>query len=193
MEKPMPTIKKSFLAGTAALALAGSCGLALAGAPERHEMTVRLPDGGTARIEYTGNVPPKVTFARNPFAVSFFGAGSPFAELDRISAQMDREMAAMMSEGAGMPMPSADPNPLFEANLSQAGSGSGFCMKSVEITQSGSEKPKVVQHSAGNCSPAQATGLAAEPHAASRPMPIGTWMLTQPGPAMHEAAYQPRD
>lgn len=203
---------KLLLVGLAAAALTGSSALALAGAPARHTMTVQLPDGSTARIAYTGTVRPKVTFDANPFAVSFFGPGSPFAQLDRISAQMDRQMAAMMRGRALLPTPLfADPNPLFTAGLERhapAGwsgysmmsnlSGSGACFRSVEITRNGSARPKVVSHTAGNCGGTNAAVLKAAPAARSgdAPMPIGTWRLlpshNQVGPRVHEAAYQPQ-
>ena len=45
-------------AGAAATFLAGT---ALAANPNKHVIAVALPDGATARVEYVGNVAPKVT------------------------------------------------------------------------------------------------------------------------------------
>lgn len=207
----MRIARKTLLASIAAIALAGTCGLALAGTTPRHTLTVQLPDGGIARIQYSGKVAPKVTFGTNPLAVSFFGPMSPFAQLDRISAEMNREMATLLRGSALMPSPLFNRSPLFEADLRHMPhsahqytfvsrfSGNGVCMKSVQITRDGTAKPKVVSHSSGNCSGANATALHAAPsaHFGDRPMPIGTWRRmpsnAAPGPTVHEAAYKPHD
>src|SRR5579863_8308821 len=99
-EMVMRTLRTALLAGVAASAI-GLSGAALAESPQTHVMTVRLPDGGVEEIRYTGDVPPQIVFAAGPASTdvfaplpSFFGPGSPFAALDRISAEMDRQAAA---------------------------------------------------------------------------------------------------
>ncbi len=165
----MNHIKTAILTGIAALALAGT---AYAGAPTPalHRMTVRTPDGGVATIEYRGNVAPKIRFAAAPAPAAFFGYANPFAGFDRISAAMNREMDVLLRQADMLNAPVA--NPLFNATLrgapnshaqswrARAGTN-GFCMQSVEITQSGNARPKVVSHTAGNCSSAGLQGTTA--------------------------------
>lgn len=168
----------------AAIAVAGVTGLALAAGSSVHEMTVDMPGGGVAHIRYTGDVPPKVNFVRTSAggfaaspAVGFFGEASPFAEMDRISALMDRQMAVMMQQARMMQQQTLQGAPLSSAEFKAlpAGpgysfvstlSGDGVCMKSVQITASGNEAPKVVSQTSGNCGaekPASAAPVKAAP------------------------------
>ncbi len=59
----MRTLPALALAGVAAAALAGT---AIAASPRTHVMNVPLPDGSVARVEYIGEVAPKVTVAPRP-------------------------------------------------------------------------------------------------------------------------------
>ncbi len=100
----MRTLRTALLAGVAASAI-GFPGAALAQSPQTHVMTVRLPGGGVEQIRYTGDVPPQVVVAESPAPIeafapmpSLFGPQSPFAALDRISAEMDRQAAAMFRQ-----------------------------------------------------------------------------------------------
>jgi hypothetical protein len=93
----MRTLRTTLLAGVAAIAT-GFSGAALAQSPQTHVMTVQPPGGGIAEIRYTGNVAPQLSFGESPAPIdvfapmpALFGASSPFAMLDRISAEMDRE------------------------------------------------------------------------------------------------------
>src|ERR1051326_1747116 len=98
----MRNLRKALFAGIAASAM-GFTGAALAQNSNTHLLTVKLPDGGVAQIRYTGDVPPQVEFSKGaPLDVwapipTLFGPGSPFAALDRISAEMDQEAAAMFA------------------------------------------------------------------------------------------------
>lgn len=151
-------------------AITGITGLALAAGPAIHEMTVATPDGGTAHIRYTGDVPPKVNFVsgpHSPFAMTAFGPGfgtaSPFAEIARIQVMMDRQMATMMLQARQM-RAAAMTDPLYHAtldgqpagnnglNFASTKSGNTYCLRSVQITASGNgSAPKVVSHTEGNC------------------------------------------
>ena len=157
----MRTVPTLILAGVAAVGLTG---LALA-AGAMHEMTVQVPGGGVAHVRYSGDVPPKVTFVQGevqPVAVGFWAPDSAFAELDRITALMDRQMDQMMYQARLMQMQAADP--LYSATLKgmPAGtsgytvvstmSGNGVCMRSTQITSSpNGGAPKVVTKTTGNC------------------------------------------
>lgn len=92
------------IAGAAALALAGTT--AIASAQAIHQMTVELPGGGVEHIRYSGDVKPVVVMLpADPFAVAFaqpFWPSQAFAQMDQISAQMDRQMNAMLTEARAM-------------------------------------------------------------------------------------------
>lgn len=167
----MRTVRKLLLAGAAAVGIAGLTGLALAAsAPTYHEMTVQMPDGGVAHIRYTGKVAPTITFGRAAmpmaFQRAFFAPDPAFVALDRISAAMDRQMAAMMVR-ADQLQRAAFEGPLYNTTMhglpagtssyfvSSAG-GSNFCMKSTEVTLLSNGKSKVVSHTSGNCGGAPA-------------------------------------
>lgn len=157
----MRTVPTLILASVAAIGLTG---LALA-AGSMHEMTVQVPGGGVAHVRYSGDVAPKITFVQGeaePFAAAFWAPDSPFAELDRISALMDRQMAQMMYQARLMQMQASDP--LYSATLKDAPagtsgytvvstmSGNGFCMHSTQITSSpNGGAPKVVTKTSGSC------------------------------------------
>ena len=92
------------IAGTAALALASTT--AIASAQAVHELAVQLPGGGVEHICYTGDAKPVVVMLpADPFAASFaqsFGPSQAFAEMNQISAQMDRQMNAMLTQARAM-------------------------------------------------------------------------------------------
>ncbi len=183
----MQSIRTTLLAGVAALAAAGFSGLAAAQTSNIHTMTVRLPDGGTAQIRYIGDVAPQIVVDRAPLPVaafrtmpSLFGADSPFAELERISAEMDRRAALMMRQAELL---SAQPNGAVEVasrNLPAGAqsytfvstmSGNGVCTQSVQITSRGNGAPKVVRNSSGNCGNAGGNSAPADVRIPTTPAP----------------------
>jgi hypothetical protein len=180
----MRTVRTALLAGVAALGLAGFAGRAEAQIQPTHVLTVQLPDGEVARIHYTGNIPPAVILAPAAMPMAFvappaFDTAPPFAILDRMAAEMDRQAAAMLQEVqtlAAAPLP--DPERLIQAEFgtpppggeSYAAvmnvSGNGVCMRSVQITSSGNgSQPRVVTRVSGDCegkagaAPAQQRGI----------------------------------
>ena len=189
----MRNIRTAMTAGAAAVAAIGFCGAALAQSPQAHTLTLALPGGGVEQILYTGSVAPQVYVSDAPAPAfvalpSVFGAASPFAELERISAAMDREAAQMLREAAAV---SAAPGgaPIDVAALANlpAGSreysfistmnGNGVCSRSVEITAEGNgAPPRVVTHSSGNCT------AAAMPGAPALGTPVPTQLPTAPAP-----------
>jgi hypothetical protein len=83
-------MRKAFglvLAGLGAVTLTGA---AVAASRDIHTFNVPLPDGSTARVEYVGNVAPKVTVTPAPVA--------PFGLFDRSMFDMDRQIEAMMRQ-----------------------------------------------------------------------------------------------
>ncbi len=173
------------IAGVAATVVAG---VATAAALHTHTLTVRLPDGGVERIVYTGDVAPRVEVAP---AAPIVWAGEPgfddaaFAAMDQISAQMDREMAAMLRQadalqasvmaGAG-PLTFASTGDLPPGAQSfyyvSTLSGAGVCSRSVEITSTGDgREPRVVSHSSGDCGTSAAPTVSRPLDAAPAPTP----------------------
>ena len=169
----MRTLKTALEAGGAAVAALGFCGLALAQGPQVHTMTVTLPGGGVEQIQYTGPVAPKIYVGDAPAPIfaampSFFGSGSPFAEMERISAAMDRQADQMFRQAAAIQAGSALPN-LTAVSDMPAGSheysfvstmsGNNVCSRSMVITSQGNgAAPRVVTHTSGNCSAVGAPG-----------------------------------
>lgn len=162
----MSGFRVALFAGAATLAVIAGAGLAQARSAATHTMMVALPDGQVAEIRYTGDVPPQVSLGAAPWLRTAlaplsdpFGAGSPFAELERISAEMDRRAAALLQASdalsAGRLSPAAfgqlPPGTQGYTFISTA-SGNGVCSRSVEITSLGNgSAPKVVTHSSGDC------------------------------------------
>jgi hypothetical protein len=90
---------RSMLAGTAATLAVGVVAPAMAGDGRVHVLTLQLPGGGVERIEYTGDVPPRLVVmpTSRMVAVPMMDV-DPFATLNRISAMMDQQAAAMLRE-----------------------------------------------------------------------------------------------
>ncbi|HTU54089.1 MAG TPA: hypothetical protein VMF62_08975 [Acetobacteraceae bacterium] len=212
-------MRRALLAGIACAALAGFSGPALAKSPEFHVLTVQLPGGGVEHISYTGDVPPMIVIA--PIAApggaaftpmpAFFGPNSPFAMMDRISAEMNREAASLMRQVeslAAPPMPGA--GALTEAAFGQfppgasgyslvsTMTGNGVCTESMQITYSGNGAPKVVSSRSGDCGPATGGAAPAAVHVAPAParkLPPGTILAStasaQPyAPLVRKADWQ---
>ena len=174
----MRNVRNGFLVGATAIALVGPAGVAAARDLDTHVMTVEVPGGGVAEIRFTGNVPPQVFFNPAPAPLgafapygAFFGPASPFAELERISAAMDREAASLMRQAEMLTQtPAFATNQPIEAVLGNmppgtasytmisTWSGNGVCSQSVEITTpANGGKPRVVSQSSGNCGSAPGT------------------------------------
>jgi hypothetical protein len=167
----MRQLRVSLLAGIAAVALAGFAGGAYAQSAQLHTMTVRLPGGGVEQIEYTGNTPPQVSVSTGPAAIvpmpALFGPNSLFAQMDRISAEMDRQVDALFRQTAAL---ADNPNLFTQTKLANMPPGSesytfvstdspsGVCEQSMQITATGNGPPQVVRHTYGNCAPTGGAG-----------------------------------
>ena len=161
------------IAGAAVIGLAGLAPT-IARELDTHTVTVRVPGGGVETITYTGKVAPQISFQQVPvsgpvdgsfvaFAPFSSFAGPSFAGFDRISAEMDRQMDAMMRQAlmmAAMPQQS----PLYHATLNGVPEGAatfsmvsetssnGVCTHVTRITQgAGDAKPQMVSQTSGNC------------------------------------------
>ena len=187
----MASLRTALLGAIAALGI-GAAGAAPA--QTFNTMTVPVPGGGVAQIRYVGEVPPQIVFVPAPAALnswtpvsSVFGYDSPFAMLDRITAEMDRRAAAMfryaeaiadranaggLTEAAFGAMPQRmQPGGQSYSYVSTI-SGSGVCTQSVRIISRGDgSPPQVERHSSGNCgSTAAPRGRSAVQPAAPAPV-----------------------
>jgi hypothetical protein len=154
----MRVLRNLILAAVASLGVVGIAGVAAA--QTANVMTVRLPGGGLAEIRYLGDVPPQVVFLPSAAAYegpapSVFGRGSPFAAFERISAEMDRQAAAMLRYAAALADQMRDGQ-----SYTYAGTMPGACMQGVRITEVGGAAPRVERYSVGNCGAASGPGEA---------------------------------
>jgi hypothetical protein len=134
-----------------------------------HRLRIHLPGGGVETIEYSGAVAPRVTF--HPIAVPvaepwFVGFDLPsFAAFDRIAAEMDAQMDAMMRQAAlltrlpqGQPLNQAvlqnlPPGTTSFSMVSET-TGNGVCTHVTRVTRGANDaKPQVVSQTSGDCGP----------------------------------------
>jgi len=199
----MQTVRTVLLAGAAAVLLSAICGMAAAQEPKTHVMTIRLPGGGLEEIHYSGNVAPRVIVSPEvmpgdlSWPAAVFGPDSAFAEFDRISAAMDRQVEVMLRNAQAL---AAEPGvteidagrlpPGASYSLVSTLSGDGMCGKSVEITSRGDgQKPQVVSKSWGDCGKAHggnADTLAPPPSQPSDVREI-RYDLRAPAPSVRQA------
>jgi hypothetical protein len=149
------------LAGGAAIMAAAVATPAVAEDSQVHVLTVQLPGGGVEQIQYTGDVAPQVVLVPAPRMVTGpvvapLAGIDPFVELERISALMDQQAAAMLRQvenlqGGMIPrLPPGASGYSFVSTMS----GNGACTRSVQITYSGSAaQPRMVFSTSGDCSP----------------------------------------
>jgi hypothetical protein len=176
----MRHLSSVFLAGVAALALAGTAAFAAVKDHNLHEMTVSLPGGGVAHIQYAGNVAPRVTVRSGPFdtawpAFADFGFVPP--ALAPWPVQMDRQMDVLFRRAQSLalaPWPGAQG--LNEAALRHLPPGSSsyavtttslgnkVCTRTVEVTTPAKgTAPQVVSRKSGDCDAQSGNTLSAVP------------------------------
>jgi hypothetical protein len=158
-------LRTAVLAGATAIAIAGT---AMAAANDNKVMTADMPDGSLARIEYQGDVAPKVTVEPAirfvPVRFADPGITAPFALFDRIAADMDRQMDVMfrqarMLEAAAARGATLDPAAFgnlpagtVSYRFVSTSTGNGTCARSIQVTSLGAgQQPKVVSGSSGDC------------------------------------------
>ena len=150
---------------SAAAVLAGT---AIAATPKTHVMNVPLPDGSTARVEYVGDVAPKVTVAPPQLPGDFWSTGTfpSFAGFDRMFEQLDRQMRqveqmahAPAAAGNALNVASYGSMPSGSSSVSivSVSNGSGTCTRTTEAVSQGPGKaPKVTTKVSGDCGPSAA-------------------------------------
>lgn len=162
----MRKIRAAVLAGVAAVAAMGT---ALAASHNSHVMKVGLPDGTVARIEYQGDVAPKVTVAPAsslaPIAWLDSFEPAPLELFDRIAADMERQSDVMMRRVRALPLPAMADNGKIDLTALRSlppgtvsysfvsmTNGKSTCSRSVQVTSVGpGQQPKVVSNSSGDC------------------------------------------
>lgn len=99
-------VRETVLAGMAIIALTGA---ALGLANDKRTMTVDPPDGSLARIEYKGNIPPKVAIQPAsqfmPIGFADHTMFAPFSMFDRIAADLDRQSDVMLRQAQLIEVP----------------------------------------------------------------------------------------
>lgn len=164
----MKFVRTAIFAGIASAALAGA---ALAASDDGKMMLVALPDGSVQHIRYQGDVPPQVLLVRAPAPIDLFtgafGAGSVFAEMERMSAMMEAQSQAMMRQAAMMQarMPAADGTGVLMTNAAgqpvgvmhysyvSSTTGADGCTRTVSYSSDGgtADQPRVIRTSTGSC------------------------------------------
>ncbi len=146
---------RSMLAGTAAILAVGVVTPAMAGDGRVHVLTLQLPGGGVEQIQYTGDVAPRVVLMPTSRMVAMpMMDVDPFATLNRISAMMDQQAAAMLREVESLQggMLTGLPRGANGYSFVSTMSGSGVCTRSVRITYNGGNAPpQMVSSSSGDC------------------------------------------
>lgn len=166
------------LAAVAGVALAGSAAVAAApnaAAAKTHVISVPLPDGSAVRVEYVGDVAPKVTVspgamaAADPWAMafpSFAGFDRMIAEMNRQSEQMIRQAQQAAREpgargGGAAPYIAAYgdlPAGGTSTTVISVSNGGATCTRSTEVVSQGPGKPpRVTSNVSGECGPAAAS------------------------------------
>jgi hypothetical protein len=148
---------RSMLAGTAAILAVGVVTPAMAEDGHLHVLTLQMPGGGVEQIEYYGDVAPRVVLmpASRMVAAPMMDV-DPFATLNRITAMMDQQAAAMLREVEGLQgrMLPGLPRGASGYSFVSTMSGTGVCMRSVQITYNGGNAPpRIVSGSSGDCGP----------------------------------------
>jgi hypothetical protein len=153
MRKARPIV----LAGLGAAALAGA---ATAASRNTHILNVPLPDGSTARVEYVGDVPPKVTVTPRPFAPAFAPLGMFDGSMFDMQRQMDammrqvNDMAARAGANPGMNVAAYGTAPAGGTSVTvvTTSDGTKTCTRRTEVTSEAAGKaPKVVTSQSGDC------------------------------------------
>jgi hypothetical protein len=161
-----------------ALALAGTAFAASPTShvtPKPHVMNVPLPDGSVARVEYVGDVAPRVTVAPGPMSEAMTPAGAPwampfptFANFDRMMAEMNRRSQDMIRQAREMARQPAGAAPYVASygnlpagesstTIVSVSDGGKSCTRTTQVVSQGTGKaPKVTSSATGDCDAAPA-------------------------------------
>jgi hypothetical protein len=149
----MRLTRKAALVVVASLAIAGGASVAH-GSPELKTMNVDLPDGSVVRVQYSGDVPPRVELRQAPVRGDLAFDPAPFLAFHRIAAEMDRQIQQLWSgrfaprwAGWGATGPAGAGFSFVSQTTSD-----GRCTRSVEMTVAApGAKPQMTKHQSGDC------------------------------------------
>lgn len=194
---------KLALAACAALGLAGLAGAAAAAIQNSHVLTVRLPDGSTARILYFGDVPPQVRVepAQGLAPAAWPGSAASvldpdFPAMDGVMAEMDRQAEVMRAQAQQLMRAAPNGDGFVRADFGQLPPGvtgysyvstvssQGACTRTVEYRSTGDGHPQVVSKTSGDCSGAAAKTPPVAPSSAAA-------AGGQAAPRLTSITYQP--
>lgn len=149
------------LAGLGAAALAGA---ASATSRDTHILTVNLPDGSVAKIEYVGHVAPKVriepapvTAIADPFGFYFPSALEMLRQIDAMMRQVQQVGVKPVAGAPGMNVAAYGNMPAGSSSVTVVSTSNGAktCTRTTEVTSQGAGKaPKVVSNVSGDCAAA---------------------------------------
>ncbi|WBO22688.1 hypothetical protein [Sphingomonas abietis] len=185
-------LSRTLLVTSIAAAIAGVTAVAAADRQPVHTLLVHLPDGSVEQVRYTGDVAPHVVLhpvAADPMLAAFGADDSPFAMMDRISAQMDAQMSGLMRQAAMMQQ--MTPEQLRQTALAGApagatssftmistSGGNGACSQSIRTVSLGDGRaPQVTRTASGDCGSAmqgRSQGLTPTVAPAAKAPPVAT-------------------
>ncbi len=167
-------------------------------------MTVELPDGSIQQIRYVGDTPPQIRFVAQPVAAApiaeptdifeaAFGPNSAFAEMERVSAAMQAQSAAMMqramaqapaASGKGVTLTNAAGQPIGVMHYSYVSSSTDAngCTQTVSYNSDDQApngqpaQPKLTRIAYDGCGVAARAGVTptVAPAPATNPAPVVT-------------------
>jgi hypothetical protein len=157
-----------------AAAIAALGAAAYAERPATHVVEYRLPDGGVARVRYTGDVPPRLVMV--PAGAT--AVASPFDMFDQVATMMDEQADAMFAQIADMQRAAREgttpaglastPAGAHWTSVSSSSAGGRTCTTEVSmVSQGGGKAPRVVRRSSGDYG-GVATPMQAAPAAPAR-------------------------
>ncbi len=200
----MQRLHAVLFSGVAALCLTGASAAVAQTRMALHDMTIQLPGGGVEHIEYIRDVAPKVAIAPAPLApdifwpASAFAADPTFAALDRVSAEMNRQMDALFRQAgslasaawSGTESAAVLPPGTMSYSMISTAAGNQVCTRSMQITASGNGgKPQVIRHSFGDCGAGAADTLSGPDAApAPHPIPVNARRLSSPNAVAKDAS-----
>lgn len=155
------------LAG-AAFAAAPHTASPRAASPQTHVMNVPLPDGASVRVEYVGDVAPKVSIAPGVAAAAPWAAPMAlplpaFADFDRMIADMNRRSQEMIRQAQQMARQPAGAAPYVAAfgnapagqsstTVVSVSNGGKTCTRTTQVVSQGPGKaPMVTSNARGDC------------------------------------------
>jgi hypothetical protein len=194
-------LRNAILVSAAVIGVAGFAGSIAAQNSNVHVIAIHLPDGSVEQIRYIGDQPPQVSVDQDgessAFAPQFgpFEAEPAFADLVRMSAEMDREATAMLRQVRSLSANGVAPDGFASADFGKLPpgaqgysvvstmSGGKVCTHTAQyFAGSNGKVPRVLTQTSGDCGRDHAGPLHARTPQPAKPVK---------NPALIEARYNP--